>query len=525
MSLNPFDSHRILPALVCLLTFLSCLSTTPAQEIDWQANPALAQQKAADQSKLVLLHFEADWCNNCGNLDRFVYSNTTLQRAFNNNIVGVRIDAEKNRTLVQEYGITTVPFDIVMTPSGRIVTKRKSPENAHSYIKFIEDLDRVLNGLEKQQPSLLQNLAEVQNNESSPLKMNGKLNSFTPNSPSHQSPFPSAESSTLSRKSKGNQVVKNPFLADKVVKRNQPSAPVPPAKITNQFAPATQQATQFVPTQKPAEFASANENQFATQNSAPASTTRYELGNMPNPQAPTETKESSSFAGAQPTTSPGVATSANPTAQVAVNNNAYSAKIITEQSATRTQAPVNQNRALSMTDHSMPASQGSGSRTQARLVTGSKQVPTVAASATIRQNPTPQTQPAPVKEEPQFALKGKCPVTLLTEGRWAAGDKAFGCVHRAKVYIFASKEKLELFKTNPDAYSPVLAGYDPVIFRESGKLVDGEEEYGVFMGRQPNQRIVLFKTPETRMQFQSNPQMYLESVRTAMQRAGSTTIR
>ena len=116
----------------------------------------------------------------------------------------------------------------------------------------------------------------------------------------------------------------------------------------------------------------------------------------------------------------------------------------------------------------------------------------------------------------KYALKGKCPVTLLTEGRWVDGNKQIGCVHRDRVYLFVSADQREAFLANPDKLSPLLAGFDPVIFEETGKLIEGEEKFGTFMGKKPNQRIVLFKTADTRDRFQSEPSKYIEVVRKAM---------
>ncbi|MFK7770139.1 MAG: thioredoxin family protein [Mariniblastus sp.] len=125
--------------------------------------------------------------------------------------------------------------------------------------------------------------------------------------------------------------------------------------------------------------------------------------------------------------------------------------------------------------------------------------------------------------KPEFALHGKCPVTLLTESKWAAGNEKWGCIHRNRIYIFASQEKLQQFQSDPDAYSPILAGYDPVVFHETGELVDGLEEHGVFMGKAPHQRIVLFANAKTRAQFQQQPRKYLDVVRQAMSNSGGSS--
>ena len=122
----------------------------------------------------------------------------------------------------------------------------------------------------------------------------------------------------------------------------------------------------------------------------------------------------------------------------------------------------------------------------------------------------------------KYALKGKCPVTLLSEGRWIDGKKEIGCVHRDRVYLFATAAHREAFLTDPDRLSPLLAGFDPVIFEETGKLIEGNEKFGTFMGKKPNQRIVLFTTSDTRDRFQKEPSKYLDVVRQAMTKNAPT---
>ena len=151
--------------------------------------------------------------------------------------------------------------------------------------------------------------------------------------------------------------------------------------------------------------------------------------------------------------------------------------------------------------------------------------PVVKAEATIAtgdngDNETAETSASADIDRTQFCLMGKCPVTLMKEGRWQDGDPTFGIVHRDRTYLFASEAALNEFRSDPDVFSPLLAGYDPVLYHDGGELVDGLPKHGVFMGRLPNQRVVLFSNPTTRATFQANPQQYLETVRQAMNTAG-----
>lgn len=177
--------------------------------------------------------------------------------------------------------------------------------------------------------------------------------------------------------------------------------------------------------------------------------------------------------------------------------------------------PVQPQIVINLNTEPSPTGQPAQAKNQARIIQ-----PSAVKQATAS---TPATGLERIKnadtvstEKTKLSLKGKCPVTLLTEGRWVDGKKQYGCVHRDRVYLFASAAHRGTFLANPDQMSPLLAGFDPVIFEETGKLIQGEEKFGTFMGEVPNRRIVLFKTADTRARFQNEPVKYLNVIRNAM---------
>lgn len=128
---------------------------------------------------------------------------------------------------------------------------------------------------------------------------------------------------------------------------------------------------------------------------------------------------------------------------------------------------------------------------------------------------------------PPIGLDGYCGVTLTEEQKWVKGDERYGCIHRGKLYFFASQESLDRFQMTPDMFSPLLGGADPVTFHESGKLVAGKRKLGIFYG-EPGEPslIVLFDSEANRMSFESDPPKYVQSVRQAMAQVdGNTLIR
>ncbi len=123
----------------------------------------------------------------------------------------------------------------------------------------------------------------------------------------------------------------------------------------------------------------------------------------------------------------------------------------------------------------------------------------------------PQRQAPPIRQEdlppdsPPLALDGYCPVTLCLKKRWTIGDVRYGAVHRGRTYLFAGPQEQQEFLANPDRYSPVLKGHDPVLALDEHRLVPGERRYGLFCGG----RIYLFSGEQTLQTFARNPQRYM----------------
>ncbi|RMF44437.1 MAG: DUF255 domain-containing protein [Planctomycetota bacterium] len=97
------------------------------------------------------------------------------------------------------------------------------------------------------------------------------------------------------------------------------------------------------------------------------------------------------------------------------------------------------------------------------------------------------------------SLGGFCPVTLAQAGQWAEGKRQFAVRHRGKVYFLASRELMETFLAEPDAYSPVLGGYDPLVYLEEGKLVEGKLEFGLH--DQDTGRLYLFSSAQSKQRY------------------------
>ncbi len=131
----------------------------------------------------------------------------------------------------------------------------------------------------------------------------------------------------------------------------------------------------------------------------------------------------------------------------------------------------------------------------------------------------PQIQIPPIsKSQPQLGLSGYCPVSLSDlnqEGaKWIKGDPQYGIIHRGRLYLFAGEHEMNVFRKYPERLAPVLSGFDPVVFADQRKLVDGIRELGVSYKGQ----VYLFQNKQSIQQFWTAPEHYAAAVNAAMQR-------
>ncbi|MDA9765017.1 YHS domain-containing protein [Opitutales bacterium] len=58
-----------------------------------------------------------------------------------------------------------------------------------------------------------------------------------------------------------------------------------------------------------------------------------------------------------------------------------------------------------------------------------------------------------------LAIKGYDPVSYYTDAKATKGQKAFEYEYRGAKWRFSSKQNLDQFKADPDAYAPQFGGY------------------------------------------------------------------
>jgi YHS domain-containing protein len=135
--------------------------------------------------------------------------------------------------------------------------------------------------------------------------------------------------------------------------------------------------------------------------------------------------------------------------------------------------------------------------------------PAQAAQAGAAAHVPPQLPPGC----PPLGLSGYCPVMLVERQAWVMGNPTWGVVHRGRTYLFLGPQEKEKFLADPDRYSPVMSGLDPVLALDNRVTVEGKREFGVFL----DGRVYLFADEASLQRFQQNPKRYATMIADSMQ--------
>ncbi len=134
---------------------------------------------------------------------------------------------------------------------------------------------------------------------------------------------------------------------------------------------------------------------------------------------------------------------------------------------------------------------------------------------------SPQFSKITVSHRPtktSLGLDGYCCISLSnldgTAAAWVKGNPQIGINHRGRLYLFSNPQNRQLFISNPDKFSPVLSGFDPVIFTDHQRLIDGQRKFGVSYKK----RIYLFQNEYTLRTFWNSPDKYARAALDAMNR-------
>jgi thiol-disulfide isomerase/thioredoxin len=109
----------------------------PAPEIAWVTDLREGMQLAKIHNKPLMLHFYGDHCPPCRMLDAKAFRNQDLVLALNDNVIAVKINADRSRDVAQQYQVTRWPTDVFLHADGTVIERGVSNQDPQAYTRTV----------------------------------------------------------------------------------------------------------------------------------------------------------------------------------------------------------------------------------------------------------------------------------------------------------------------------------------------------------------------------------------------------
>ena len=457
------------------------------QGIVWQPALETAKRLAGQTNRLVLVHFWAEWCQPCAEMERNVFSRPDVSAAIEGHFVPVKVNVDHFPATVKQYGVSIVPTGVVLTADGQLVDKLIGLADPTQYVARLNQIaqsrspqagigSRDAASLGQSQPGGYQQPA---------------LGSY------HASGYraPGASSAPVGYGAAQQPQQSGDRYQDYFNQRTQPEAAPPRPAYADRWAAST--------APPPADTA----GQQSPSYQIPASPYR------PDTTSSQEPAVTSPYGRAADSPYQSQATSPYQSQQATSPYQSQSAAPYESQAAAASQR---QNTSPYQSQATSPYEAASapyendpyGAYQRDSAVDRAWQSPSAEASTGV--TPRPSSEPSLADQlppgSPPLVLEGFCPVRLAEEEGWVRGDVRWGARHEDRTYLFAGPQEQQRFLASPEQYAPVLAGNDVVLAVEQGQMVPGRREHGAwFQGK-----VYLFSNESSYQQFNANPEKYVQ---------------
>jgi len=492
-------------AVFMLLLGLGASQARSEELIHWHTNLATARQVSQQYKVPMLVHFYGDQCMPCESLEKNVFTRpevaSTMQRYF----VPVKINATADRKTAAEFGVHSWPTDVFLGPDGKPLSQGVCSQNPNAYLQN------------------LQNIALMNRDRNAMLAGNSKPT----NNDTGASPYGRTASSNLQQAAPGRDAAPTPYSNPA-----SGASPYAAGATPSQLTAANMQSTLPSPTWQGQSAHGQAQNGLV--NAGPVANS----GSMTLPPPQSAYAQDNKQANIPPTvqwqTNPPV--SASPFSQNSTLANNAPTLPLTPQLPTSSMpsatmpAPTLPSPSLqAAVMPAMPANNNTAQTTNPTDTFSNPYFPTANAPASQPAQSPAARASAPgqlvssnssvVRSENNAskttvpALDGYCPVTLFHTQTWTRGLEKHAIRHRGKVYLLSSEQAAKEFMAEPDSFTPVLSGYDPLVFLREGRLVEGSIYDGVL---RQDKLLFLFSSDENKEYFRANYERLVTELETVV---------
>jgi YHS domain-containing protein/thiol-disulfide isomerase/thioredoxin len=127
--------------ILCVVAVLGVAAVIPAQRRSprtaWHTDFEKAAAESKRLSRPLLVHFHAEWCEPCKQMDREFLGKSGFVQQLGSRIVAVKVDSDEREDLVERFDVDSLPCDVFLAPSGRILEKHSGYQKKKNYLARI----------------------------------------------------------------------------------------------------------------------------------------------------------------------------------------------------------------------------------------------------------------------------------------------------------------------------------------------------------------------------------------------------
>ncbi len=124
-------------AAAFLLIGTIALAQSPTAGIPWAPGIEEARATAKATGRPLLVHFWTPTCGPCKLLDANVFAIPQVGQAMGQMVVPVKVNAAEAQQLAEQYGVTRVPTDVLVSPEGAVIDRFVSPATPMDYVSKV----------------------------------------------------------------------------------------------------------------------------------------------------------------------------------------------------------------------------------------------------------------------------------------------------------------------------------------------------------------------------------------------------
>lgn len=134
----PVKRLRVVPAFVTSVFLVTSAPLSAQSRLPWFGEFSLAEAVAERQGNNLLIHFHADWCGPCQTMERTVLRSQRLESLLTSGIVAVRVNVDRQPGVARRFGITSIPADVVVSPTGKQLASYTGQRSLSSFVATVE---------------------------------------------------------------------------------------------------------------------------------------------------------------------------------------------------------------------------------------------------------------------------------------------------------------------------------------------------------------------------------------------------